>query len=267
MDRNRNKPGRPLLEAGFTLVELLVVVGIITILIGLLLPALGGAKQQADRVKCESNEKNIGDFMVMYSTNNSGALIPLGPLQDGIQNNPAVLQNTTAPNPVAGSNPTIYNYQTLGTNVYPWMRWPAAILPGPYAAVPTDPAIMAQYVTPEPPGDPTGIIAQQWTSKLMVCQAKVLTYSKQSPVGQSDSLVVVLGEKKSVKDDYYMEAGDFPINPAQYADSHVELYRHGVKLGSNYLYKDMHVENKPPAGLSSQVDPWDIVPTQSTATN
>jgi prepilin-type N-terminal cleavage/methylation domain-containing protein len=62
----------------FTLVELLVVIGIIAVLIAVLLPALGKARSQALLTVCMSNEKQLVAALMMYCNDNRGCF-PGGP--------------------------------------------------------------------------------------------------------------------------------------------------------------------------------------------
>ena len=68
---------------GFTLVELLVVIGIIALLISILLPTLSSARQSASAVKCLSNLRSIGQAVQGYANENKTAMVPGDVTTDG----------------------------------------------------------------------------------------------------------------------------------------------------------------------------------------
>ena len=62
-------------RAAFTLVELLVVIGIIALLISILLPSLSKAREQANSIKCASNMRQIGIYAQMFAAEHKGRLM------------------------------------------------------------------------------------------------------------------------------------------------------------------------------------------------
>ncbi len=62
---------------GFTLIELLVVISIIALLVAMLLPALAGARDRANTVKCMSNIRQWGVVMSAYAGDSKDVILPI----------------------------------------------------------------------------------------------------------------------------------------------------------------------------------------------
>ena len=94
-------------KRGFTLVELLVVIGIIAVLISLLLPALIGVRQQAQQVACLSNLKQIGQASLMFAGDHHQHM----PLAGTVQSTGALSsQGTATPRGVGDLRQQFYAY-------------------------------------------------------------------------------------------------------------------------------------------------------------
>ena len=79
---------RPRAASAFTLVELLVVIGIVAVLIAILLPVLGRARAHANRVACLSNVRQLGTAILMYCNDNDEYFPTCGYWDDGLAYKP-----------------------------------------------------------------------------------------------------------------------------------------------------------------------------------
>ena len=79
-----------------SLVELLVVIGIIAILIAILLPSISRAREQANRTRCENNIRQIGLALAVYVSDHGEYPVLdstgiFGPAQDTVKNPPPIV--------------------------------------------------------------------------------------------------------------------------------------------------------------------------------
>jgi prepilin-type N-terminal cleavage/methylation domain-containing protein/prepilin-type processing-associated H-X9-DG protein len=113
-------PRRTSASNAFTLVELLVVIGIIALLISVLLPALNRARESARSVKCLSNLRQLSQATIMFSQENQGYM----PAAGG--------SSVLIVDPTSGTGQKLRAATTAEaavTPAYDWIAWQRAINP------------------------------------------------------------------------------------------------------------------------------------------
>jgi prepilin-type processing-associated H-X9-DG protein/prepilin-type N-terminal cleavage/methylation domain-containing protein len=111
-------------SAGFTLVELLVVVGIIAALIGILMPALAAAQRESRKTVCKGHLVQIGHGFLLY-TNQYKGRYPRSPSLPSVNPyNQKVVQEYLAPFVAAGQS-AAPEHVAAGTGVFEIFRCPA----------------------------------------------------------------------------------------------------------------------------------------------
>jgi prepilin-type N-terminal cleavage/methylation domain-containing protein len=223
----------------FTLVELLVVIGIIAVLVALLLPALNKARAQALTVQCSSNMRQVGFTMLQYIDQNSGYLFPAN-MGWGNSN---VYLHTPNDGSMTGSAADAVLASPDQWQSYTYNVWTSKVF-GVW-----NPSVMiCPSVSIDPP--PNGRHSYILNAHLSDLGEK---FGRPLPNHLSPADAILMGEKVSVWGDYYMNDGD-------YARGKVDEFRHGLQIGSNYLFLDMHVESRiiTTNNATNLLDPWNL---------
>src|SRR4051812_367410 len=111
MKRQLNRPTQT--GGGFTVLELLVVLGIVAICVGFLLPAMANARRRGKSLQCQANLRVLGQMLMSYQNESGGWPFPVG-----------VHRKTGKP------------YASFGINVPPHERWPMKVFKIPAAPLP-----------------------------------------------------------------------------------------------------------------------------------
>lgn len=211
-------------RSGFSLVELLVVLGIIALVLAILLPTITQTRQDALNVQCQANLRSIGQALKIYETHNDGWYFPV------------------VSHPVTGLPQARGNWEP------PHERWPmyvfemrSAPFPPPY-----DPELYDRGY------DPATFPVRPYTPEVLRCPTdedpvEAHTYilnghltARGLKAGDKDfgsltaAEVILAAEKYSLRRDYAIE------DDKAFAEV-VDPYRHGPRLLSNYLFLDGHV--------------------------
>jgi prepilin-type processing-associated H-X9-DG protein len=203
---------RRLHAAAFTLIELIVVIGIVTILIGLLMPALARVRQHAKQVTCQSNMRQVGQLLLVYANTYGGFIFPLGAEDE---------------------------QPRLGVWVEEPKRWPVLVKGlerwnHPLLLCPQDEEPVEEHS-----------YALNW-----YFYQHAVRFHTTNLAGRKPGDVVLMGEKRA-------EANNYFIGSDSDYDYAAEEFKHGLRLGSNYLFLDLHVAPLPPsANVRRAYDPW-----------
>jgi prepilin-type processing-associated H-X9-DG protein/prepilin-type N-terminal cleavage/methylation domain-containing protein len=242
----------------FTLVELLVVIGIIAVLVAILLPSLNKARQQAQTTKCLSNLRSIGHGINMYAAENKGYLVP-GFVADGDDDQQPGLDNYATILVGLKYLPAPDHQGAFGADepeelVDSVFRCPSGAamkheLPGVWPTSPTDAVGTFSWRRRSSPGaggwTRTGVTIDSWYGINMVNnissnQSKLFPFRKLKKTGD-----LVEGEWRKLTQLKNNATLTIMFDGLRYMDGQRNRvsFRHNTNRTANFLFADGHAES------------------------
>ena len=224
---------------GFTLIELLVVISIIAVLIGLLLPSLGAARQTAESLKCLTQVRTMATAVQAYATENADLYPARRDGAAGIDGWPTTLLSSYAtvqvlecPDDVVDNGPLKDSQLTAGVTPDDLDR--SYIFNG-----------FNDYFASQGIANPN--------------DAKGLSLNR-NHIARGDSQLILFGERESNSSHFYMDSLE---GGSGNEFTELEESRHGAAAGSgngysNYGYGDGHAKSLKFGESYASPSQWDV---------